>query len=135
MNQSLTGRATNDALTGRQNGKKQNFVAERRVCVSLFAFIFMALASLFVHDHENIPHRLAEQSQRSVCCAQEKNMSQHYSLFHSFYYFILTPLQSAWRAIWNPTCPSCKPPLDNTFTSKISMDSKAKQPPSWITGP
>lgn len=69
MNQSLTGRATNAALTGRQNGKKQNMVAERRVCVSLFAFIFMALASLFVHDHENIPHRLTEQSQRCALYA------------------------------------------------------------------
>lgn len=89
--------------------------------VSLFAFIFMALASVFVQDHERIPHRVSEQS---VPWAKENNMTHQYSVFYSFYYLILPRRQSSWRAMWIPTHPSCKPPWDNLSLQAASLRGK-----------
>lgn len=45
-----------------------------------------------------------------------RNTTHYFTHFSTSFWPHFT---SAWRAIWNPTHPSCKPPLDNTFTPKI----------------
>lgn len=70
MNQSLTGKAANILVTGRRNGKKQNRMAERRVCV--FVCLHFYGTGITVYTRSWKYPSLSEWTESAPCILSER---------------------------------------------------------------